>query len=151
VSYTFREIGIADMQLLADDLLTEHWQEVAKNKDLMVLAPDWSKYYDMEYAGKILVVGAFSGSVLVGYSVNITDTHLHYVGLYVCCNDIIYITPSLRTSPLGLRLMQETRVRAKRCGAKLMLWHAKEDSSLDKILRRRKAAKVQDIVFSEEL
>ena len=144
-------ITITEIKEKAAALLESHWEEVAKNKRLMVLAPDWGKYLAMEEDGKIMAIGAFRDYQLVGYSVNLIDTHLHYAGLRVCCNDIIYVRPDLRPTPLGLRLMQSTRTAAKYRGAELMLWHAKDGSSLDKILRRRKAAKVQDIVFSEEL
>lgn len=149
--YSYTPIDIAAIEFTGTALLDAHYDEVAKNKRLMVLRPDWDKYYQLEHEGKILAVGAFLDNKLVGYSVNFVDYHIHYADLMVCSNDIIYITPELRASPLGLRLMVVTRELAKEYGAKLMLWHAKEHSALDKILRRRKAAKVQDIVFSEEL
>ena len=46
--------------------------------------------------------------------------------------------------------MKVTEEHAKSLGCKLMLWHAKEDTTLCALLPRLKYG-VQDIVFSKEL
>ena len=51
---------------------------------------------------------------------------------------------------LGLRLIKVTEDHAKSEGCKLMLWHAKQDTTLAQMLPRLRYG-VQDIVFSKEL
>lgn len=133
-----------------DALLFEHWHEVAKNKALMVLAPDWERYKAIEDAGKLFTLYAFDGPELIGYSCNIIDNHMHYKGLTIASNDVLFIHPAARGTT-GLKLMAATEARAKKLGAQLMLWHAKQDSSLAKVLDHkveRGRASVQDIIYS---
>lgn len=132
------------------DLLELHWEESAKNKGLMVLNPDKERYKAIDKTGKLLGIYAYVGSELAGYSVNFVDNHLHYKDLIVCSNDVLFLDPAYRATPLGLRLMRKTEQFAKQRGARLMLWHAKENSPLDLILQRMKF-NVQDIIYSREL
>lgn len=131
-------------------LLQLHWEEVAKNKHLMVLKPDYEKYKTLDKMGKLLGIFAYYDESIVGYSVNIIDTHLHYKELVVCNNDVLFLDQSFRDTPLGLRLKKKTEEEAKARGAHMITWHAKEGSSLDLILQRQKYS-VQDIIYSKEL
>lgn len=141
---------VADVIDLTTDLQTEHWEEIAKNKHLMVLAPDVAKYRSIEQAGKLFAVLAYDGDEMVGYSVNLIDTNLHYMGLVQAQNDVLFVKPSHRAGRLFMRLREATIAGAARRGARLMLWHAKKDTPLAAILPRL-GCKVQDIIYSEEL
>lgn len=132
-----------------DELIQEHWEESAKNKQLMVLAPNYDVYRDLEAKGNLVNLFAFVDGKVVGYSVNILTPHLHYKNLLTSMNDIIFISKPYRDTPLGLRLIKQTEIACKAAGAKLMMWHAKENTPLEKILERK--YNVQDIVFSKEL
>ena len=149
MNYTIETCSI---QELLDDtmLLEDNWQDVAKNKRLMVLSPDREKYLMLEANNQLICIAAKIDGILVGYSVSILQYHLHYSKLFYCNNDVIYLHSNHRDNPLGLRLIKRTEQLAKERGAKLMLWHAKENTSLDKLLRRMKC-NVQDIIHSKEL
>lgn len=134
----------------AEPLLTEHWSEVAKNKQVMVLKPDHDGYRRMEHDGRMLILGAYRGGKMVGYSFNFVGPHLHYADLIVCNNDVLFVHKDHRNSPIGLQLLRRTEKAAKARGAQLMLWHAKQGTSLDKIMRRMKYG-VQDIIYSKEI
>lgn len=134
-----------------DKLLEEHWNESAKNKQLMVLAPDYDKYLALEQHGALLTIIAYDEwDDIVGYSVNLIGSHLHYKELKVCTNDVLFLGKDYREGSLGLRLMAETERVAKERGYQIMLWHAKEDSALDKIMQRKKY-QVQDVIYSKTL
>lgn len=132
------------------EMFAEHWDEVAKNKHLMVLKPDHQAYLNLQANNSLLVLIAYDGDRIVGYSVNIKSQHIHYADLCCMYNDIIFITKDYRATPLGLRIIKRTEEESKKVGAKLMYWHAKQDSALDKILPRMKC-KVQEIVYTKEL
>jgi len=144
-----RTVPLSDIIPLAS-LFEEHWDEVAKNKRLMKLDPDFDRYRLIESSGKLFCIAAVAEDMVVGYSVNIVDSHIHYKGLTVASNDILYVMPMHRKTTVGLRIKRETEAVAKSLGAKLMLWHAKQGTSLDKILQAQHYP-VQDIIYSKEL
>ncbi len=133
------------------DLLALHWNEVAKNKQVMVLKPDRRRYEEMERHGALLCLAAldFDGEI-VGYSVCFIGPHIHYADLIVANNDVLFLREDLRPSTVGLRLIRETEKVARARGAQLMLWHAKQGTSLDKIMPRMGYG-VQDIIYSKEI
>lgn len=147
--YEIRETCI-DEVLAAQALLEKHWDEIARNKRVMVLKPDVKRYHNLEAAGLLFTVGAYVDAQLVGYSVNIVSPHLHYSDLVVASNDVLYIDPEHRAGKLGLRLMRATEGIAKEAGAQLMLWHAKQGTRLNDLLPRLGYG-VQDIIYSKEL
>lgn len=142
---SLRLIDIFDYKETAIELLNEHYEELATNKDLMKLDPDWVAYSVCD----LLSIGLFDGDKLVGYSVNIMQRNLHYKSLFMCQNDLLFVSKPYRNS-IGLRLISETEQCAKDLDCHLMLWHAKQNTSLDLIMRRKKY-KVQDIIYSKGL
>lgn len=135
---------------IARPLLAEHWEEVALNKDLMVLDPNEAAYGLLESAGVLFALGAFDGPDLVGYSATMVQQHLHYKHLRYAVNDVLFVGKQHRNGRLGVRLMRETERVAKERGAQLMLWHAKPDTALEGILPRMGYV-VQDVIFSKAL
>ena len=65
-----RESTVAEFAQYAATLFDEHWQEVALNKQVMILKPDWQRYEAMEQQGALLALGAFDGDEMIGYSVS---------------------------------------------------------------------------------
>lgn len=145
-----REISAVASIEEAGPLLREHWEEVAKNKAVMVLKPNVPAYRMLEQMGSLISLGAFDGDRMVGYSVTICTAHLHYADLVYASNDVIFVAGTHRSGPAGVRLMRETEKRAKDRGARLMLWHAKPDTALDRILPRMGYG-VQDVIYSRQL
>ena len=133
-----------------DLLFLEHYKEIARNKAVMKLKPNWDVYYKAEEQGTLFTYLAMQDGVCLGYSANFVANHLHYADLKFCQNDLLFISKEHRGSRLGLKLMKATENHAKSLGCKLMLWHAKEDTTLAHMLPRLKYG-VQDIIFSKEL
>lgn len=141
---------ITDKISMCGALQAEHWDEIARNKHLMVLSPDVAQYQRIEQVGRLFAVIAYLGEEIIGYSVNIITVNLHYSALVMAQNDLLFVGKEHRAGRVGMRLIQETeRIAAKR-GARMVLWHAKEDTPLAKILPRT-GCSVQDIIFSKEL
>lgn len=144
------ETIIADKIAHCSSLIDEHWHESARNKHLMVLKPDVARYASLEALGCLLSLVAYVDDEVVGYSVNVIGPHLHYSDLICAHNDVLFVAKSHRESPLGLRLVRDTERACKARGAHLMLWHAKENTTLAKILPRM-GCKTQEIIYSKEL
>tara|TARA_R100000900_G_scaffold116499_1_gene91380 strand:+ start:863 stop:1372 length:510 start_codon:yes stop_codon:yes gene_type:complete len=151
VSKTEIKLATVDEMLAkASVLFEEHYEEIARNKEVMKLKPDEKAYRNLEEANQIFILSAWQDDVLIGYSVNFVLNHPHYADLLLAQNDLLYIKKEMRGSRAGLRLIKETETHATSLGCKLMLWHAKENTALGAILPRLKYG-VQDIIYSKEL
>ena len=141
---------VDEMLAQANILFEEHYEEIALNKQVMKLKPDKKAYRNLEQANQLFILSAWQDNDLIGYSVNFVLNHPHYADLVLAQNDLLYIKKEMRGSRAGLRLIKETEIHATSLGCKLMLWHAKEKTSLSAILPRLKYG-VQDIIYSKEL
>lgn len=148
--FEIRPTTYAEVNAKAKHLLAEHWDEVALNKSVMVLAPDEQRYLALEATGMFFALAAWDNDQLVGYSGNLISRHLHYSDLRYANNDVLFVAKAHRNSPLGLRLIRETEREAARRGARLVLWHSKQNTPLANILPKLGYG-VQDIIHSREL
>lgn len=151
---TFTEQPIADIiETELWPLLVDHREELTTNKVLMRLNPDVERYRASEDGGFGLTIVARDDSQIVGYSINFIAPHIHYKDVLMVYNDALW-TAHTHRAQIGAQLMAETKLAGKRRGAALMAWHAKPGTTLDRILQievRRKRARVQDVVYTEEL
>lgn len=131
-------------------LLIEHREELATDKALMVLKPAEAQYLAIEASGCLMVLGAYRGTRLIGYSVNLVTPNLHYSDLTQCQNDVLFLTKDERKGSAGLRLIRKTHELAIDRGARIMLWHAKPGTNLDKLMPRM-GASVQDVIWKVNL
>lgn len=146
---TVRRIALADLRQQGEALFRDHYDEVALNKRVMQLAPDWTRYEALDEAGILHILGAFAGDALVGYSVNFITTHLHYRELVHLQNDVLFVTGEHRGG-VGKRLIYATEQLAVAEGCKLVLWHAKPGTDLNGLLEKLHYG-VQDIIWSKEV
>ncbi len=131
-------------------LLRAHRDELATAKHLMELAPHLEAYRALEQGGALLALVAYRGDEIAGYSINFIGPHLHYSGLRYAHNDALYVAPAHRGGRLGMALIRRTEALAQERGARLMMWHAKRNTALGKLLPRLGYG-VQDIVYSKEI
>ena len=105
----------------------------------------------LKVSSLIAILGAINLPI-IKYSVDWWTT-LHQpasIKLGVSLNDLLFVSKEHRGGSLGIKLMKATEKHAKLLGCKLMLWHAKQDTTLAQMLPRLRYG-VQDIVFSKEL
>lgn len=133
-----------------EPLLLLHAQELATHPHIMQVAPDWERYAAMEAADVLMGLFMYEDTHLIGYSVNFVVRHMHYSGLVYCQNDVLFLHPAYREGGFGAFLIRETEARAKARGAGFIVWHAKPNTPLDKLLPRMGYA-VQDVIHSREL
>lgn len=134
----------------AVELLIEHREELATDKALMVLKPDFETYYKLDDAGVLLVIGAYRDGKMIGYSVSLLARNMHYADLFQCQNDVLFLTKDERRGSAGLRLIRKTQELAALEGAQIMLWHAKPETNLDQLMPRM-GGTVQDIIWKVNL
>ena len=136
--------------VLADPLFEEHYEEIARNKQIMKLKPNYQLYEALNSTGWLFIYVAMRDDVCIGYSMNIMMHHLHYADLRIAQNDVLFVKKEFRGGRLGLRLLKVTEDHARSEGCKLMLWHAKENTALAELLPKLKYG-VQEIMYSKEI
>ena len=96
------------------DTFIEHWQELAEDKDLVPLDPDYDRYIDMDNNGNLFFFSCRKDGELIGYFVGIVCRGLHYATTIDCRLDIFYIRKEHRGSSLGIKLFKaaEKELRA---------------------------------------
>lgn len=149
MAYRIERGSVKGKEQIIWHLLVAHREELTTNKSLMVLAPDWRRYHAMEEAGMLVTLFAYEGEEIVGYSCNIVTQNLHYSDLRYAHNDVLYLAPEHR-GLLGLRLIRATEKSVAEEGGQMMIWHAKEHSTLD-LLMPRLGYRIQDKLYSKEL
>jgi predicted GNAT superfamily acetyltransferase len=149
--FTIRKMSAEQLLDEGMELFARHREELTTNKALMVLNPHRQAYLNADAAGAMIVLGAFDGAgELVGYSANLIAPNLHYADLLMCQNDVLFVVHKHRGTSIGVRLIRETEAQAALAGCRLMLWHAKPGTPLDRLLPRM-GCKVQDIIHSKVL
>lgn len=145
-----RQTSVEELRALADELFVAHYEEVALHKDVMKLSPDWDRYFALQESGNLILIAAWVGSTLVGYSVSFILQHPHYSTLTFAQNDLLFVAEEYRRSRVGLQLIKATEMTARARGAKLLTWHAKQGTALEAILPRVGYG-LHEIIFSKEL
>jgi hypothetical protein len=87
-------------------LWRQHYDEIAEDKDLVPLDPDWDKYDALAERGHLVIVTARCDGELVGYVFSMVDTHLHYRTTLFSMSDIYWLHPSCRGGRTALRMFE---------------------------------------------
>ena len=77
-----------EFKVVADHLFEEHYDEIARNKQVMKLKPNYDLYERLNATGWLFIYVAMQGDECIGYSINIMMHHLHYADLRIAQNDI---------------------------------------------------------------
>jgi hypothetical protein len=102
-------------------LWRQHYDEIAEDKDLVPLDPDWDKYDALADRGNLVIVTARRQRELVGYVFSVVDTHLHYKNTLFSMSDIYWLHPACRGGRTAWRLFGHTeRVLAGRGVVKML-------------------------------
>lgn len=138
------------MRALASQLFEANESEVV-GKESPGLDLDWPRYFAMEAEGVTLILAAWQGGQLVGYTVSVCGPHLHYRTRLVCTNDVIYLAPDHRIGAAAAVLMDATEEAARARGCQRMHWPAPVGSRLDRILQWGHAYAALETTYARDL
>lgn len=79
-------------------LLERHWQEVARNKELIPLDPRYEAYRHADISGSLRIYTVRAEGILIGYAVYFIHTHFHYQQNLWALSDIYWVDPYFRRS-----------------------------------------------------
>jgi GNAT superfamily N-acetyltransferase len=118
----------------ARPLLRRHWEEIAKNKELLKLNPDMEMYDRI--GENLLLITARNDGALVGYFVWFLIKHPHYRHVSVAEEDLHFLLPEYRRGLTGYKLMKAACTAAFDCGANLLVSREKIGHEHPAIMKR---------------
>ncbi len=90
-----------------EEILEEHWKDLALNQDRVPLDPQFSVYREREKNGELLIMSMRSDDELAGYFVGFIAPGLHYQTCLTCTMDIFFVRPKFRDNLMaGRRLFK---------------------------------------------
>lgn len=98
--------NLAKVRREIEPLLKQHYDEIALNKDIIKLNPDWEGYARLDNINALRVYTARKNDELVGYFVVIVSKSLHYRDHLFANNDIIFLAKSARKGLTGVKLIK---------------------------------------------
>jgi len=116
-------------------LIVQHWEEIALNKGVMKLNPDWDAYFLLEAEGKLKIFTARDAGLLVGYFVVTLGYNIHYKDHLCATNDIIYLHKEYRKGYAGIKLIKFAEQCLREDGVSTLNINTKIHQPFDKVLQ----------------
>lgn len=142
-----RESRIADYIDKTSELMQANWDETGFDFPLNL---NKEMYVRFEQMGILVVIGAFDGDEVVGYSIASVLPHPYNPEIACCNSDCLFLRKDYRHTNAGARLVLETERVAKQRGAHRMLWHARGDTEFVDVLLKRNY-EVADVILMKRL
>jgi hypothetical protein len=117
-------------------LLELHYQELCMNKEVVKLDPIWPQYRAVEQAGKLAIYTVRDEGDLVGYAAFFVTPHMHYAGLMLATNDVLFLRADYRLGTTGTRFVKHCASQLKTRGAHKIAFHIKLSLDWSPILTR---------------
>lgn len=106
----------------------------AETEGHLEYAPRLNRQLYISMSKQLVCSGAFNHHELVGYCLGYTCKHQHY-NIIVGNHDAFYLAPAYRKGSTALKMMALVEQEAAANGALQFFWHAKPDSTFDRILK----------------
>ena len=135
MSVTYQQEFLESVEEEAKPLIKDHWEEIALNKGIIKLNPDWNAYHTLEDNGNLKVFTARSYGHLIGYFVVILRNHIHYKDHIFAANDILFLKKESRKGLVGAKLIKFAEGCLKEDGVSVLVVNTKCHKPFDKLLK----------------
>jgi hypothetical protein len=142
--------NLAKVRREIEPLLMEHWNEIALNKDIIKLNPDWREYARLDELNALRIYTARKNGELMGYFVIMVSRSLHYKDHLFANNDIVFLTKPARKGLTGLKLVKFAMESLKAEGVTKLHINTKTHQPFDPIMERLGFEEIET-VFSKVL
>lgn len=146
----FQVESVASVKEEVQGLLERHWEEIALNKDVIKLNPDWDQYIKLEKAHGLKAFTARDNGKLVGYFVVTIARSMHYKDHLFATNDVIYLHPEYRKGLTGAKLIKHAESYLRDLGVSVILVNTKLHKPFSRLLEFLKFKPVET-VYSKRL
>ena len=106
-------------------LLDNHYEEIALDRDVIKLNPDYETYKKLCDSGVMRIITARDDGKLVGYLIAIIKYHLHYKDSLTAFNDIFYVDKQYRKGMTGVKLFIKAEEILKKYGVQRVAMNTK--------------------------
>ncbi len=118
------------------EIYPEHWEEIALDRDVIKLEPDYKNYEKLAKAGLLHVVTMRVEGVLAGYHISIVAPHLHYASSMTAFTDIFFVRKVHRVGLRGYFLLKFMRDSLFARGVQRIYMATKLHLDLDPLIKR---------------
>lgn len=115
-----------------------HWEEVALERKVIPLDPDWERYARMDLEGVSHMMTVRDDGILVGYYHAIVMPHLHYKSSKTAWSDIFYLHPFYRRGLTGYKLVRAAEKMLKDLGVQRSYVMTKAHLPINILMKRMK-------------
>lgn len=133
------ELTIEDFCEIGDQLeplFQTHYDEIANNKEVKKIAPDWDTYRVLTDHERCIAVVAWDGDEIVGYTVAFLYPHPHYKDCIVAANDLFYVRPEYRRQGVASMMISFMEEQAAAYGATVHTMHMKPYHDFSTLMER---------------
>ena len=127
--------NIANVRREIEPLLEQHYKEIALNKDIIKLNPDWRAMPARRHQRPTNYTARKDGK-LMGYFVVIVSRSLHYKDHLFANNDVIFLTKTARKGLTGMKLVKYAIESLKAEGVTKLHVNTKMHQPFDPIMER---------------
>ena len=142
--------NLAKIRREIEPLLEEHWKEIALNKEIIKLNPDWRAYAELDRINALRIYTARKEGKLMGYFVILVSRSLHYKDHLFANNDIVFLRKSARRGLTGLKLVKFAVESLQAEGVTKLHVNTKTHQPFDPIMERLGFEEIET-VFSKVL
>ena len=136
MSITFQQEFLHQVEDDCKGLIELHWEEIALNKDMIKLNPDWESYRELEASGKLKIFTARDALDLVGYFVVLLGTNLHYKDHMFANNDILFLRKDYRKGLTGAKIIKFAESCLRDDGVSVLTINTKVHQPFDTLMGR---------------
>ena len=134
---TYQQEFLATVRKDAKELIKDHWEEIAVNKDTIKLNPDWKYYSELEKQRKFKVFTARTQEgKLVGYFATVVSWNPHYKDHLFAVNDVLFLHKDYRLGFTGIKLIKFAEQCLKEDGVSVLSINTKVHAPFDPIMNR---------------
>jgi len=139
-------ISVDEFERSARSLWTLHHAETEPT--MPVPNPSFDFYRGLESRNEFMLYVDRCGSELIGYVAGFVYVQPHY-GIVCAQHDVLFVLQEHRMGRTAFRLRDSLRADAKRRGAVFLFWHAKPNSAMERLLKKRSV--LEEVIYREEL
>ncbi len=108
MSTTFQEEKLADIKDEIQGMLVRHWEEIALNKEVVPLDPDWDMYSKIDEIGMLSITTGRKDGKIIGYWAYFIVPNFHYKSLRIAECDAFYVDKEYRKGRFAIKLLAES-------------------------------------------